>query len=289
MKYTKKYIESKLPELREIKIYTKEPAYPKKISDKILVDALCVLVNSRGLSDEFDFVDGESWDNTFSDSTANHLLSEKYVKEAVEKYKKEKFDLKSIYAKVCKEAFEVTNIKSELNHDVVVGSYWIGEQNIFPGLNFKEKVENYNLRGSIINNVMSYVCKHRNLPNAKFANSFQKKDLIGKFVVTEENILYGFMKSMTLKYNGFLPGEIIETRYGERHGLDNFWDDSVPSRDFLVLKLNNITGSKSISNLKDGLWAIDLTKTLQVFDTMEEAVELANQLNEFNKKSLTLD
>lgn len=85
MKYTKKYIESKLPELREIILYTKKPAYPSKISDQILVNDLYVLLNSKGLTDEFKFVQ----DSDFGEHTVNHLISEKYTKEVVEKYKYE--------------------------------------------------------------------------------------------------------------------------------------------------------------------------------------------------------
>jgi len=285
MKFTKEHINSKLSELRALKIYTKECAFPKKISDQVLVDDLFVLLNSKGFADEFDMIEDN---DGFSDIEVNSILKDKYAKEILEKYKKEKFDLNKIYSKICKEATKITNINRELNDNVVISSYWLQDQKVFPEVKFNKLVDNYNLRNTLISEVMEYISKHRNLPNAKLAKSFEKKQLIGKFVVTEENILHGFMKCMTLKYNGFLPGEIVETRYGVRHGLDNFWDDHVSARDFLVLKLNNITGSKSIAKLKGGLWAIDLTKTLQVFDTMNEAVEVSNQLNEFHKKSLSL-
>lgn len=289
MKYTKEYIKSKLPEIRQIKIYTKKPAYPSKIKDQVLIDNLYALLNSKGFADEFELIEEDSFGD-FSDHTVTEILQKRYSKANLQKYKNEPFNLKKIYEKVSKEAAKVTNIHSELNHEVVVSTYWVGKQEVFPGVDFKKLVDNYNLRGSIINEVMEYVCKHRNLPNSKLAIQFNKEDLIGKFTVTENNVLSGFMKnSMTLKYVGYLPGKIVETRYGKRHGIDNFWDDHVSERDFLVLNITNSTGAKEIEKWKKKQYAIDITPTLQVFNTFEEAIEVANQLNEFYKKTLTLN
>lgn len=288
MKYTKKLITSKLPQLRALKYYGGKTFPTSKITDEVLVECLFVILNSKGLYDEFEILENDDYGSFFK---TEELIKRKFIEDLINKIKKEKFDLKVIYAIVNKIALDTTNISMDFPDNFICTFYHTPSEEfkkIFPKVNSHVLYENYSLNSMMKYEVIDYVSKNRNLPGVKLAHSIDREKLVGKFVVTEENVLFGFMKSMTLKFNGFLPGKITEVRYGERHGLDNFWDDKVHSRDFLVLKLNNITGSKSIKKLKEGLWAVDLTTTIQVFDTMDEAVEIANQLNEFHKKSLTL-
>lgn len=290
-KYTKEFIATKLPELRKLKYYNGKTFPEKKISDEVLINSLYIILNSKGLSDEFVCIDID--DYSLSSFEVDGLIKEDYAKDIIDKIKNMPFDMKKIYKFAEKEAFNVTGIKEELPDSFICTFYHTPDseiEKIFPGVDSKELYENYSLRGHILGSVSEYISKHRNVKGAKLACSMPKDKLIGKYTVTENNVLSGFMRnSMTLKYVGYLPGKIIETRYGQRHGIDNFWDDHVNSRDFLVLEITNSTGAKEIEKWKEKKYAVDLTKTLQVFDTLEEAVSVANQLNEFHKETLTLN
>ncbi len=289
MKYTKKLIATKLPQLRALKYYGGKTFPLSKITDEVLINSLYVILNSKGLFDGFEVLDDDYGHSIESNSMMKGAVSNSVL----EKIKKEKFNLKALYKMACVEAFKATGINEDLPDSFICTFYHTPAREfkkIFPKVDSSKLYENYSLRGEIINKATEYVSKNRNIPGVKLAKDYATKDLIGKYVVTENNVLSGFMKkSMTLKYVGYLPGKISETRHGERHGIDNFWDERVEKRDFLVLDIVNSTKAKEIEKWKEKKYAIDITDTLQVFDTLDEALEIANQLNEFHKKSLTLN
>lgn len=290
MKITKKIIESKLPDLRKLKTYEKKFAFTEKeISDKDLVDGFYILLNSKGITNDLHEVEVD--DYKIHDSDVTEVTKKSITAKAVQHFKNYKFDLAAINKEVTEYASKFTNVSKDVHDLVIIWSYHSNDDlsNIF-GIDMRGCYDNYSLRNAIISSVVEDVLKHRNLPNVKYAAGFSKEDLKGKWTVTENNVLSGFMKNtMTLKFVGYLPGQIKEVRYGERHGLDNFWDDRVSSREFVVLDIINSTGAKEIEKWKKKQYAIDITPTLQVFNTKEEALAVANQLNEFCKESLTLD
>jgi hypothetical protein len=289
--FSREFFKSCLPELRKLK----QPGFKlfeKKVSDKEIIDAFEMIFKTKSphtgtmkyeVESEFDF---------------EGLIKKKFADKFIKKYARMPFDLKKIRKEVTKEASELVGLKPEDNFHVPTGCYWIQDKDakrIF-GARVENKYLNVSLRIHIIYEVMKYVEKHRNITGEGVhrARNLTKDDLVGKFVVTESMVMSGFLKGcMTLKQIGFLPGEIVDQRYGERHGLDNFWDDNVPSRNYIVMKLENVTGAKELEKKhwkKQGLlYAIDITDTLLVFDTMEQAKEIAAQLNEENKNALTLN
>jgi len=286
--FSREFIESCIPELRKLK----QPGFKlfeKDVSNKEIIDSFEMIFKTKSphtgtmkyeVESEFDFED---------------LIKDKFSKKFIEKYSKMPFNIKKIRKAVIKEASKLVGLSPNDELNIPTGCYWIQDEDarrIF-GANIRNRYLNVSLRSHIISEVIDYVKENRNI-DAKLACSYSKEELIGKFVVTENNVLSGFLKnSMTLKYIGYQVGEIKENKYGERHGYDNFWDDSVPNRNFLLIKLENNTGAKELEKKhwkKRGmLYAIDLTKTLHVFDTVEEAREIAAQLNEEAKNSLTLD
>jgi len=298
LKITKDYISSKLPLLREFKVKGKVQLSEKKFPDDELVETLFVILNSKSFTSDLDMVEDD--DRDLGDHQVNQMLQDNFARAMSEKYKYEDFNMVLIKKKIFKEVGKATNVHSEVGdiYHLLYGMINFNNDRIkfneiFENkINVLEHLQNYGEAIGIIYDSMNIIAKNRNVKGVgvHFASNLPKEKLIGKYTVTEDNILSGFMKhEMILKYIGYLPGKIVETRYGERHGYDNAWDDHVSKRDYLVLELENVTDSKEFKKWKSNQYAIDITNSLKVFDTMEKAREVAAQLNEYYKNQLTLD
>lgn len=286
-KFNEKYFRNLVHKLREIKM-AGDSVFDNESDDEI-VESLCILFKVH--TPDFGVERGDLNNFDFEDKVKKKLTSE-----FIDKYKNKPFNIKKIKKTLIKEVSEMFGLKSADRIYLPVGFYWMRDSESMDILDstIEDKYFNVDVRAHIIDEVVGYILKNRNIENANKACALKKDELIGKFVVTEDIVMSGFIKNtMTLKMVGYQVGEIVDKKYGERHGYDNIWDDKVPDRYYLVIKLENNTDSKELEKnswQKVGmLYAIDITPTLQVFDTKKQALDVAKQLNEEVEDLLTLD